>query len=102
SADQPIATVSAKLCEVGPDGTSVLITRGLLNLSYRCDPPTRLTPDEPVDVTVELEAAAWTATPGHTLRLAVTGMDWPNTVAPPEPVTLTIHSGALSLPVLSG
>ena len=31
--------------------------------------------------------------PGHTLRLSVAGADWPNTVAPPAPVTLTRPRG---------
>ena len=27
------------------------------------------------------------------------GADWPNTIAPPAPVTLTVHSGSLELPL---
>ena len=30
------------------------------------------------------------------------GTDWPNTVAPPAPVVLTVHGGELELPVLEG
>jgi hypothetical protein len=33
------------------------------------------------------------------LRLSLAGADWPNTVAPPAPVTLTVRSGLLLLPV---
>ena len=40
--------------------------------------------------------------PGRRLRLSVAGADWPNTVAPPAPVTLTVHDGALELPLLAG
>ena len=32
---QPVAFVSAKLCDVFPDGTSSLLSRGLLNLTHR-------------------------------------------------------------------
>jgi uncharacterized protein len=106
AADQPVASISAKLCEVAPDGTSALITRGLLALTHRAGSlaPVTLTPGEYVDVTVELETAAWTVASGHTLRLAVTGMDWPNTVAPPRPLTLSIagDASALTLPVCTG
>lgn len=35
SADQPQATVTARLCDVAPDGSSTLITRGVLNLCHR-------------------------------------------------------------------
>ena len=106
AADRPVATVSAKLCDVAPDGTSTLITRGLLNLTHRDGHgnPMPLTPGEYADVEVELEATAWILVPRHRLRLAVTGVDWPNTVAPPEPVTLTVDgdAGALRLPVAAG
>src|SRR3712207_7887683 len=30
------------------------------------------------------------------------GADWPNTVAPPGPVTVTVASGSLGLPLWSG
>jgi hypothetical protein len=114
AADQPIATVSAKLCDVAPDGTSTLITRGLLNLTHRTSSihgkpseprepsgPAPLTPGEFVDVDVELEATSWTLAPRHRLRLAVTGMDWPNTIAAPSPFMLTIDGdvSTLTLPV---
>ena len=89
---QPVATVSAKLCDVFPDGTSSLLTRGLLNLTHRAslDRPEPLPVGEWVDVEVELEAMAWDAGAGHRLRLSVAGVDWPNTVAPPRPLTLTL------------
>ena len=32
---QPVAYLSAKLCDVFPDGTSALVSRGLLNLTHR-------------------------------------------------------------------
>jgi hypothetical protein len=46
---------------------------------------------------MELEAMSWTASPGHLLRLAIAGVDWPNTLAPPGPLTLTVDAGASSL-----
>ena len=46
---------------------------------------------------LELEAMAWDAAPGHRLRLSVAGVDWPNTVAPPRPLTLTLDRSASSL-----
>ena len=48
-----------------------------------------------------LDACAYEWTPGQVLRVCVAGTDWPNTVAPPAPVTLTVH-GAVALPVLAG
>jgi len=106
AADRPVASVSAKLCDVAPDGTSTLITRGFLNLTHRTGSvaPELLVPGEPVDVEVELEATAWTVSPGHRLRLSIAGTDWPNTAAPPLPIVLSIDADAstLYLPVASG
>ncbi|WAM12069.1 CocE/NonD family hydrolase [Rhodococcus sp. JS3073] len=99
-ADQPVAFVSAKLCDVAPDGTASLITRGLLNLTHRGgydSDPVALEPGEWVDVEIELEATAWSLDEGRQLRLAVTGNDWPNVTAPPRPVTLEIDREASNL-----
>lgn len=105
-ADRPVAFVSAKLCDVFPDGTSALITRGLLNLTHRNGydaDPVALVPGEWIDVEIELEATAWSLDDGNRLRLAVAGTDWPNVTAPPQPVTLEIDRDAslLYVPVLA-
>ncbi len=100
TSDQPIAFMSVKLNDVWPDGTSALVTRGLLNLTHRVDPPAPLVPGEPYDIEVEMEATSWVFPAGHTIRLSVAGTDWPNTWVPPNPVTLTIESLQMQLPVL--
>jgi uncharacterized protein len=106
STDVPVATLSVRLCDVFPDGRSTLVTRGVLNLTHRAghDRPEPMPIDTAVDVRVELEATSWTFDPGHRLRLAISGTDWPNTVAPPAPVTLTVDLGAstLHLPRVDG
>jgi uncharacterized protein len=99
-----VVDLSAKLCDVFPDGTSALITRGMLNLTHRHSSvdPEALVPGEAVDVVVELEAASWVFEPGHRIRLALAGTDWPNAWPPPEPVTLHVErsSVVLELPEL--
>jgi predicted acyl esterase len=107
SADAPAASLSVKLCDVFPDGTSALVTRGTLDLAYREGlhapaRPASLVPGEVYAVEVLLDACAYQLAPGQRLRLSVAGADWPNTVAPPAPVTLTVHDGALDLPLWSG
>jgi putative CocE/NonD family hydrolase len=99
--DQPVASVSVKLCDVFPDGTSVLVSRGSLNLTHRegHTSPAALVPGEMYDVEVELDACAYEFEAGQRLRVSVAGVDWPNTAAPPVPVTLTIHTGEVVLPV---
>ena len=103
----PIAYLSAKLCDVFPDGTSSLVTRDLLNLAHRI-PDEEPTPLEPGD-TVRDRRSIWRrrrgrSKPGTAIRLDLAGTDWPNVWTPPEPVTLTIDRAAttLTLPVLDG
>ena len=48
------------------------------------------------DVEVVLDACAYQLAPGQQLRLSVAGADWPNTIAPPAPVTLTVHEARSS------
>jgi hypothetical protein len=36
------------------------------------------------------------------VRVSVAGADWPNTIAPPAPVTMTLRTASLSLPFLQG
>lgn len=82
--------VVARLCDVAPDGTSTLVTRGALLTS----PPTP-------DVTVELAATGHTVPPGHRLRLALSSGYWPWLWPDPEPAGFGLdpsHS-TLTLPV---
>jgi predicted acyl esterase len=105
SADAPAASLSVRLCDVFPDGTSALVTRGTLDLAFREDvhgPARPLEPGRPYDVVLDLDACAYAFSDGQTLRLSVAGSDWPNTVAPPGPVTLTVHDATLELPLHTG
>ena len=107
SADAELASLSVKLCDVFPDGTSALIARGSLDLAFRDGvhapaAPSPLVPGTTYDIEVVLDACAYRLDPGQTLRLSVAGADWPNTVAPPAPLDLTVHEGSLSLPLRTG
>jgi len=102
----PVAFLSAKLCDVFPDGTSALVTRGLLNLSHResREHPSPLEPGTPYRAEVELEVTSWIFEPGHRIRLDLAGSDWPNAWPPPAAATLTFERGgsALILPGVDG
>ena len=105
-ASAPVAFLSAKLCDVFPDGTSTLVARGFLNLTQRrsrTDPaPLRPGAVEPVEL--ELDATSWVFPAGHRMRLSLAGADWPNIVPPPGPVTLIVEraGSVLTLPELQG
>jgi hypothetical protein len=105
-ASAPVAFLSAKLCDVFPDGTSALVARGFLNLTRRrsLTEPEPLRPGVVEPVELELDATSWVFPAGHRLRLSLAGADWPNLVPPPGPVTLTVErdGSTLTLPVLHG
>jgi putative CocE/NonD family hydrolase len=104
SADRPRALVAARLCDVAPDGASMIITRGFLNLCHPVDHEhARDVPvGVPFDVRIAMKSVAYAVPAGHRVRLAVSTSYWPWLWPSPEPVALTVHTGgasALSLPV---
>lgn len=102
----PVAYLSARLCDVFPDGSSALAGRGILNLTHRNghDNPVALEPGAPTEIEIELEATSWVFEAGHKVRLALAGADWPNTWPPPSgaPVHVERESVELVLPLLEG
>jgi uncharacterized protein len=100
SADQPQALVCARLCDIAPDGSSLLVTRGLLNLTHRDshEDPSPLVPGEHYTVTLRLNSIAHAFPPGHRLRIALSPTYWPWAWPSPKPATLTIHTAHLHLP----
>src|SRR5207237_210585 len=90
-----------RLCDVAPDGSSTLVTRGLLNLAHRSshEEPKELVPGEHYTVTVRLNAIAHAFLPGHRLRVAVSPTYWPWAWPSPAPVTLSVFDARLDLPV---
>jgi putative CocE/NonD family hydrolase len=95
AADRPLAFLVARLCDVAPDGTSTLLSRGVLNLTHRHghERPVALEPGKPYGVDVELDAIGQVVGAGQRLRLALSSTYWPWMWPSPEPVTLTIDVG---------
>lgn len=95
----PIAFLSARLCDVFEDGTSALVSRGILNLAHRLGhaDPQPLEPGVPTQVELELEATSWIFEPGHRVRLALAGSDWPNAWPPPWGGELLVERGSVEL-----
>ena len=73
------ANVIARLCDVAPDGSSTLVTRGVLNLQARAgrDRITPWNPGEGGDVEFELGGAGHAFPPGHRIRVALSSAYWP-------------------------
>ena len=97
--DQPQALVAVRLCDVWPDGSSTLITRGILNLSQRHSKknPSTLEPGEKYNVLVKLNHVGYIVPVGHRLRVAISTSYWPIAWPSPVPSTLTIHTGQSQL-----
>jgi uncharacterized protein len=103
AADRPRALVCVRLCDVFPDGTWALVTRGLLNLAHResHEDPAALEPGRRYEVRVPLDFTAYSVPAGHRLRVAVSPTYWPWAWPSPEPVTLTLlpAESRIELPV---
>ena len=98
--DRPQALLAVRLCDVFPDGTSALVTRGLLNLTHREShaEPSPLEPGRDYEVHVSLDFTAYSLPIGHRLRVAVSPTYWPWAWPSPEPVMLTLRGGRVALP----
>lgn len=103
SSDQPIAFLSAKLCDVAPDGTSVLVTTNMLNLTRLGShtKPAALTPGKIYEVDLSLRAAAYRFAKGHRIRLMLATSDVLNAWPVATPFTITIHREGGAEPIVS-
>lgn len=77
-ADAVDVDVAVRLCDVLPDGRTMLVADSIQRASRRAGAaPAWLTPGEPVDVTVALPSLGYTLPKGHRLRILVSGTNWP-------------------------
>ena len=65
--DRPLALVAVRLCDVAPDGSSLLVTRGVLNLTHResHERPEPLEPGRRYEIAVPLDVIAHSFAAGH-------------------------------------
>jgi uncharacterized protein len=103
ASDQPLANVAVRLCDVAPHGSSLLVSRGFLNLTHResHEHPERLEPGRRHEVRVRLDAIGHAFPAGHRIGLSVSSAYWPLLWPGPAPVTITLATGSsrLELPV---
>ncbi|THD84870.1 CocE/NonD family hydrolase [Aliigemmobacter aestuarii] len=102
--DRPRAFVVARLCDVAPDGRSVRICHGMLNLCHRdsMETPSDVPVGVPFDAEVTLDLCGYRLAAGHRLRIALSTTYWPFLWPSPEEAELTILEGRLHLPVHPG
>ncbi len=101
--DSETGFVAVRLCDVRPDGESVLISYGVLNLTHRngYERPEPLIPGEEIDVALKLNVAAYSIPAGHRLRLSISNSYWPLVWPSPQNSMLKIYryDCNLSLPL---
>lgn len=107
SSTAEVAYFHVRVCDVGPDGVSRLISHGGLLATHRDghDHPAPLEPGEIYELRVPLRDLAYELAPGHRLRIAVSSADFQNAWPTGLPARNTIHCGStypsrIELPVV--
>ncbi len=102
TATAPNAKIIARLCDVHPDGASVRVSYGVLNLTHRDSHefPAVLVPGQRYRIRVQLNDTGYRFAPGHRIRIALSTTYWPIVWPSPERFGLTVFAGPamLSLP----
>ncbi|MGQ3215496.1 MAG: CocE/NonD family hydrolase [Shinella sp.] len=94
--DLPLGALTARLCEVLPDGSSTLVTWGSLNLAH-CESnehPVPIRPDGPVTARLQLNHCGRRFGTGNRLRLVLSNQHWPVLWPQPGMPVFTIEPGA--------
>jgi hypothetical protein len=101
-----LATWTARLEDIAPDGAVSLVAGGALNAtqSGSTTSPKRLEPGKVYDFGWDLHFSTWTFRPGHRIRLAVSNAQFPMIWPTPYPMTSRILLGTggswVELPVV--
>ena len=101
AADKPLANLAVRLCDVHPDGASLRVSYGILNLAHRDgdETPAPLVPGHRYRVRIQLNDAGAVFPAGHRIRVALSTTYWPMIWPAPENATVTVFGGSLELPV---
>ncbi|MEV0260980.1 CocE/NonD family hydrolase [Streptomyces sp. NPDC050617] len=95
--------VIARICDVAPDGSSTLVTRGVLNLASRHgrDRSVEWEPGATEDVAFDLNGIGHAFPPGHRIRLSLSSAYWPWIWPQPDGDGWTVHPShsTMDLPV---
>ncbi len=96
SSTAEIAYFVVKVSEVAPDGSTRLVSRGVLNATHRHShgQPQPLTPGEVYELEIPMKVTSWVFQPGHRIRVAISSSDFPTIWPSPQPATNTILRGS--------
>jgi hypothetical protein len=99
--DRSLANLAVRLCDVYPDGASLRVSFGVLNLAHRdgSAAPAAMVPQRRYRVRIRLNDAGAVFPAGHRIRLAMSTTYWPMVWPSREIATVTVFGGTLDLPV---
>lgn len=101
--DAPEANLIARLCDVHPNGASLRVSYGVLNLTHRDGhaDPSPLEPGRRYRVRLRLNDVAFAFPPGHRIRLALSTAYWPIVwpAASGAPIEILAGRAMLTLPL---
>jgi putative CocE/NonD family hydrolase len=99
ASDRPVAQITARLCDLHPDGASTRVSYRSLNLTHRDSDalPSPLEPGRLYKLRIQLNDVAYAFPPGHRIRLALSSAYWPMVWPSPEMATLRIVAGESTL-----
>jgi hypothetical protein len=106
TAGAPLATWTARLEDIFPDGSVALVAGALLNgtQATSSESPERMRPGETYDLTIPLHFTTWTYRPGHRMRVSVSNAQFPMIWPTPYPMTSVVHlataKSVLEVPVI--
>ncbi len=103
----PIVNLIVKLFDIAPDGSTDIITWGVLNTTHRDShtEPKPLIAGEKVQLNIDLDATSWIFHPGHSIRISLASSDFPNIWPSPYPAESTVwwggeYESCLKLPLV--
>jgi predicted acyl esterase len=103
AANQTVAHVAVRLCEVTADGKSWLVSYGLKNLTHRHsdDEPEAIVPGEFFDLDLQLHSIAHRFSKGCRIRVALSESLWPLVWPSPGSAQISLRTGLsnISLPL---
>ena len=99
SSNRPVAILAVRLCDLAPDGSSLFVSHGILNLTRRDshERPAPLEPGKRYQISFQLDEIAHSFAAGHRIRLALSTSYWHRVWPAPEPATVTLFTGTSTL-----
>jgi len=97
--DAELANLCARIVDIHPDGTATRVTFGVLNLAHRDgnEHPQPMTPGEPTQIRLVLDACGYRFGKGHRIRLSLSTAYWPMVLPPSIDGGLTFDIASLGL-----